>query len=294
MAGSYPDAPERRMAWDDDGTVLLSDSYENYALSAGAAPPFAWTEMSQASRQEANDEDYGTVDSHGPTGTDNPYVITCVIFPELRDIYGYWWAGAGTNSPAPWLTYSADTTNGIDGTWTQFTTETIYTGTTVDYWRDGIITETHLGVRALKWYVYCTGTNCVARFRAMHLYGGISSGSTPDRLLFIDNTTGLEFNPHKDYGDVPRGQLQDIVIKVKNNSGSLTASTIVIQAEALIGSSASWYTFDTGSGFGSTANISSLAAGATSSAITLRQNIPDSETLGLHAPRLQASVSSWA
>ncbi len=128
-----------------------------------------------------------------------------------------------------------------------------------------------------------------------HVYGEISASETPDRLLYIDNATALEFKKPKDYGDVARGSAETYAMKLRNNSASLTASTVQLIAEALFQGSGAWYDFDEGSGFTATLSLaSSIANGADSPVITVRRITPDAEALGLHEGRLQVSVGSWA
>jgi hypothetical protein len=131
----------------------------------------------------------------------------------------------------------------------------------------------------------------------LHLYGDKSAGATPDRLLFIDNDTGLEFTGPLDWGDVPRGTTLIHEIQIKNNSATLDANDIDLDFEALTGLSDTWHTMsDSGGAFGGTLNITSIAATATYPAadtITIKLIVGDAENLGPQACRLQAVTASW-
>ena len=280
MAGSYSDAPGRRMAWDADGSVMFS------IRNTGV-----YTEPAGSVRTELNDEDNTDAEV---AGSYNSAYDLYVLFPELRDLDGIFVAtGGASGNDIQEIATSGDTTNGVDGTWTQqIANLTNYTNVANNY-RDNFTSLSVSNVRGVR--IEQAGTSGANdQLKAVHLYGTISSGATPDRLLFIDNDTGLEFTGPKDFGDIPRGSARDFDIKIKNNSGSLTASTITIDSEDLYLGSGSWYTFDTGSGFGGSASIASLAAGVSSSVVTVRQIIPDSATIGVHAGRLYVSAGSWA
>lgn len=274
MAGSYPDVPGRRMAWDDDGTI------------AGEKPlsqPFA--EYSEAQQEGINNEQTAS----GPALGSNRWIT--FIFPELREVDGFFGrANAGNRIDA--VATSGDTTNGIDGTWTQQTADYSDPNTNVyDDYRDGILSLAVSSARGARFKI-----DDGQGVRAAHWYGEISPGQTDDRLLFIDEATGLEFTLPKDYGDTPRGGSTDFEWRIKNNSASLIANNIQYTAEDLYLGSAAWYThtLPAGSTFQSVQQIASLGAGTTSGIIKTRQIIPGGETLGLHAARLYLNVDTWS
>lgn len=285
MAGSYPDVPSRRMAWDADGTVAAH-------RNATEGTPF--TDYDAVARAELNDEDNTDVSASANTVGQN--VQLAFIFPELREFDGFFgrWGLSAANSITSVET-SGDTTNGIDGTWTQQIAA--YADADIDvygHYRTAITSTAANAVRAVRVNTSLTVNNTGPR--AIHLYGTISPGETPDRLLWMDEATGLQFAAAKDYGDVPRGSARDIQVRLKNNSASLTATTIQYTAEALYLASGAWYTFTNagGSTFQSTQQLASLGAGATSAIITARQIIPDAATVGLHAARFFTDVSTWS
>lgn len=320
MAGSYPDAPFRRMAWDEDGTIFVMWLTQTTTQSVGIFTNtiMPGTEYSIAQKGKFNNEATLTNADWIQFNANGDKIRVCtVIFPELRDVHGlnFWGKiAAGTRNAPIFVQYSSDSTNGISGTWTTAwatdypldnptTGSNLSTVYTWDHWyRVGIVTSSPLplvGVRALRW-AWPANTNVLtaeAHFAHIHVYGDKSTGATPDRLLFIDNDTGLEFTAPLDWGDVPRGTTLTHEIKVKNNSATLTANTIVLDFEALTGPSDTWYTMsDSGGAFGGTLNITSIAPTASypaANTITIKLTVGNAENLGLQASRLQASTVSW-
>ena len=281
-AGSYADVPSRRMATDADGSVVA------YYSSTAYSDP---VEYSGGVITNMN----GEADTIGP---DFNQFGLLFIFAELREVDGaFLWADSATTRR---LVTSGDTTNGVDGTWTQRFADmpSAYESPTFDRtkYRTNIDSMAVSNVRGLR----CEGpfgdfaggdTDLLHHF---HIYGEIAAGETPDRLLWIDNDDDLEFSKPQDYGDVPRGSAEDHVTYLKNNSASLSANSVQVTAEALSFGAGSWYTFDDGTGFSATKSLaSSIGNGANSPDITIRRIIPDAEDLGLYAARAYASVGSW-
>ncbi len=109
MAGSYSDAPSRRMAIDDDGTVGLSQ-----VVLDGIRQSVV--DVSAANKENLNDEEAGDVLTTGGGSNDMKLIW---IFPELREFDGYFARGKDAGDPFDGE-YSGNTTNGWDGTWTEF------------------------------------------------------------------------------------------------------------------------------------------------------------------------------
>jgi len=280
MAGSYPDVPSRRMAHDDDGSIMA------HRFSSGSQ---ALIEFSAGNHTLANNEGLdGWTIGGGSQGT--VYVYT--IFPELREVDGIQLLGHGANAFSSVHT-SGDSTNTWDGTFTQRIAS--YDDAQYDLlaWREKITSMAVSNVRMVRATYDSTGSSKV--MRQYHIYGEISSGETPDRLIFIDELTGLEFALSKDYGDVPRGSSEDIEWRIKNNSATLTANTIQYTSESLTESSGSWYTH-TEPGllvFIATQSVASLAAATTTGLITTRRITPAAEGLSLHGARTYLNTASW-
>lgn len=295
MAGTYPDAPSRRMAYDGDGTVAL------YRISVDSGATFGiQNAFSSADLAELNDED--NVDSDQPNFSglgNNCRAWATFIFPELREFDGFFGRlnqGAGDRHIHDIQT-SADTTNGIGGTWNSQTTNYAADDASIDVYNNYRTVTSYAagGIRAVRFFLNASG-NQGTRPRAFHIYGDITPGETPDRILWIDELTGVEFTTPADFGDVPRGSSEDIEVRLKNNSASLTATTVQYTAEDLYLGSGAWYTatLPGGSTFQGTRQIASIGPATTTAVITVRRVTSGAATLGLHAARYFVNTGSWA
>lgn len=290
MAGNYPDAPSRRMAWDADGSVgLIRNVGDRNA------------EWSGADKTELNDEDNISVSlPTGAGGSADHFVY--VIFPELREVEGFFAKAQNSDgfNAIGQVAFSGDTTNGIDGTWTEaladYNDQQTPAGSVVDFWRTQITSLALSNVRGVRVRRNHNSALIMSSqlLRAIHLYGRPSLGETPDRLRFIDEGTGSEFTKPKDYGDIPRGSTRDFQFRLRNNSTTLTANDVQVTAEDLFLGSGAWYTFDVGGGFQATISILSIAPGADSPVITCRQVVPVDALPHAHAGRVRATVASWS
>lgn len=281
MAGFYQDVPSRRMPWDTDGTVLVYNR-DNAASR----------EIAQADMTELNDED----GVNRVITSENAFGFLVHIFPELREFDGYFIARhSGGDGGFGEVETSPDTTNGIDGTWTQRSANIPDPTVVSPDYRTSITSFAVASQRAVRARKNSNTGGQDDEMQAVHIYGEISAGETPDRLLWFDNDDDLEFSKPQDYGDAPRGSASDHVTYLKNNSGSLTASSVQVTAEALFLLSGAWYTFDDGTGFSATkALAAAIGPGANSPDITIRRIIPDAEVFGLHAARAFVNVGTWA
>jgi hypothetical protein len=277
------------MAPDGDGSI-------GFAWATGSTAPNIY-EFSAVEMARANNEagDLAVASSKvGPThALDNTYGY---IFPELREIDGVFARRHGALAIRPFL-HSPDTTNGFGGTWDTEIPNMPEITTTVPDYRDNIQSIAASSKRAVRVNIQHDGgeSASIQGLGELHIYGEIAAGETPDRLLLIDELTGLEFTLPIDYGDVSRGSSEDREFRIENNSAGLTANTIQYTAEALTGTSGSWYTVTLpGAGsFQATQSIASLAAATTTDIITLRRVTPGGETFGLHAAREYFNVDSW-
>jgi len=289
MAGSYPDAPNRRMGLDADGSILVAMNAQSNGSPGGPV-----TEIGGTNKTNSQDEQFD-LNCYNQLLASSDAVIGW-IFPELREVDGIFMSSGlanNTGNTVDVVWTSGDTTDFITGTWTQRIANYVDPAHNSIAYRQSITSLAISNVRSVSARMQ-GGSFGRQSMQKYMLYGEISAGQTPDRLLWIDEITGLEFNLPLDYGDVPRGSARDREVRIKNNSGSLTANTIQITAEDLYLGSAAWYTFDiAGGGFASTRQIASLGSGATSGLITIRQIVPDATTLGVNSARAYANVSSW-
>lgn len=290
MGGSYPDAPSRRMAWDADGSVALWRR-----IAANGLLPSQWSELGTPTKENINDENPATGQDTNPGGGTASQFHFVVIFPELREFDGFFWQSLIANStPSPSnLQTSPDTNNGINGTWTTRDGSFTHGGTDLDSYRS-VTSFAIPTIRAVRYHWQTQDNQGWRHIRSAHIYGEISPGETPDRLLFIDEATGLEYTSPVDFGDIPRGSSEDFEFRLKNNSASLTIETIQYTASSLYESSGSWYTFTLpgGSTYQATRQVASLAPATTTGVITGRRITPASEALQVHAGRISATHAS--
>lgn len=225
-------------------------------------------------------------------GASNGHVMIAVMFPEPRELDGMYINRNSQPTTNLWMYKSTDSTTGVDGAWDNTSAAFSASGTTTDY-RDSITSMAFPAVVAIKGNMGATGTNHNVQWRSIHLYGSISPGETPDRLLFLDTENGdAEFTKVLDFGEVPRGQTQTRTFKLKNNSASKSINTIQVTAEALFLNAGDWYTFgDDGIAYQATHSVGNMSNGAEEE-IFLKQIVPDGETFGVQTGRIKVSHAS--
>lgn len=290
MAGNYPDAPSWRMAWDRDGTVAAK-------VVGGVI-----TQLAGASLIAMNDEGSGfaTIATTGEYTTTNSLVV---IFPEPRDLDGYYVAiDHSENALAPNAMYvevSLNSTNGIDGTWTNIATITggIYMPRTSDIsnYRSAISSTTQLAIRGFRLRTVSGGWNV----RALHLYGEPAPGANQNRLEMWHPTADEKLPPaYFDWGNTPRSSSADRQFRVKNLSATQTAAATRVAFDVLtdgVPSVPAQHTLSYGGGsFLPQVNVGDLAPGAISGLVTIRRVTPSNALLSLWAFRVFAESTSWS
>lgn len=286
MAGNYPDAPGPRIAYDRDGT-------QGYVLTPG--PTAVYSTISAAGLAAMNDEDSGDSVS---VPSNNYWVM--LYFPVLMDIVAYatWWGRDGLNAAQ----YSSDTTNGIDGTWTNFPGTLAGNAGSVVGLRNSIRTLTTpiTGVKSVRLRLAGSYGGYSDWFYAMHLYGQPSA--TSDRLEFWHPTLDqpLSQTPaHFDYGNVARTSVVTKDFRIKNLSTTLTASSIVVGVEANTDSAAPTFVSQTqfqynGGSYASTATLGALGPNTISQPFTVQLSTSTSTALSLWWQRYYAEAGGWA
>jgi hypothetical protein len=292
----YPAPPGRRMAYDRDGSIGVF----NFTLGnlAGFPQIYSAAEM-QASNSEANN----IVGNYGGAGFHNTETYFTIIFPELRDLVGYFLAmfsdtaGHTSSSPAD-LSTSANTTNGIDGTWITRAANPTFVlsanGISPTY-RSSITTLSVPGIKAIRFNSLSTFFNPL--YSNFHLYGAPSAGQDPDSLRFWLPTTDAELSAPLDLGDMRQGDIQVQSFRIHNNSSTKTASGITVSAEISTDASpslTSQYQFSTDNvTFSPFISIPSLAPGATSSVLYVRYSVASNAQLSVWDLRMVAVPGSF-
>lgn len=277
MAGTYPDVPAPKIQYDEDGTIV---SRFDSALT--------WQEdLSQSSIDDLDDYDEAAVT---PEIEDGYYIF---FFPRAVDIEGLLLRGGGTDTDLHNdCAWSADTTNGDDGTWTTVTGLTEIEGPTGrDPLRDSIddvSDQSITGAVALRIKGHSTNTfDGRNKVRNVHIYGRPSSGTNQDRLeLWHPTTDEAASGAHFDIGDVNLSSEETVDFRVKNLSSTYDATGISIDPL-----DSADVEFDGGSGFVSSLDLGTLTPGEVSSVITVRRNVPASAGLGWW--EFAATVDEW-
>jgi len=224
----YSAIPDRAIPYHIDGSVVVFMS-----TTLGVLKTFSAAEM-----LEINDINFTAV-NWGSSVLNYPGNVV-VFFPELRDISAIFsvlqsiaTSGAIQAQSMTNLQGSADTTNGVDGTWVDATMTAGYPPNTLllDDWRKGLKTFTGLaGVKAIRFAANITGSGFYSDgLCVLHIYGHKTAGQTPNDILFLDaEDADAEFSSPLDFGDRPAGTSVIRQIKVRNSSATLTASNLVV------------------------------------------------------------------
>lgn len=288
MAGAYPDVPGHRMAYDRDGSI-------GFTMANGVV-----TQKSSSDLQLTNREASGNAGlSVGQAAFTMYYGV---LFPEPRDIQGLAWQANPNDSST--IQTSTNTTNGLDGTWTDRGTvgrlnHTAANGSSnVAYLpgiRSNIASVSYSGIKGIR---LALGTNYHKWVQVLHIYGSPSTGEAPDRLRIWHPTLAQEIGgAYFDWGDVARSTSADRDFRIYNPS-ALTAQGVTLTSEALTDSSPSLpgqhtFSYD-GGAFASSVNIGDIAPGGVSGVMTLRRNISSGAALGLWTFRIVAAAASYA
>lgn len=280
MAGTQPDVPGTKFHLDLDGT------YGQYG-SAG----LGWTSLTGTQLKAMGNG----VPSTDIVSLSSNQSVT-LLFPEMRDVTAFsvaWVRGNSGNYPSTYQV-SNDTTDGVNGTW-----NTVYTGGEAGFgynasaiflrqtWQ--IINST--SVRGFRMNTVSDGY--IVYLRELSLYGSY----TPSGLAFWHPTIDVQVGAtYFDFGDLNQSSTYTKTFRIKNLHGTQTANNITLAADQQ--NSADAYNTTTfsldGTNFAATQVIASLAAGATTSVMTVRRAVGSSESLSLpNTVRYTANVQTW-
>lgn len=277
MTGLYPDAPGMMIQYDRDGEALYSDGG-------------GWITMTAAQKASLNKTPAVIAYTTSVWGTAN----LGIILAEAHDIVGVSNNTYGSGNGSIIFETSVDTTNVVDGTWVSrgaFSSLGYRTPTAVSY----------AGIRGFRWG-FANGSLDKAKLQGVHLYGQPSDAAltaNPNRLRMWHPTLDQVLNgPALDFGDIQRLTSPTKTFRVKNNSATQTANSVVISSESLNDATPTIVgvqTFDVaGGGYAATQNIGNLAAGAISGLITLKTAPGSTAELSIWRQRVKAIAGSWA
>ncbi|PKM40906.1 MAG: hypothetical protein CVV04_00105 [Firmicutes bacterium HGW-Firmicutes-9] len=220
------------------------------------------------------------------------------VIAGLGMIHRVYTTGGASGSIA--VAGSADSTNGLDGTWISATLPNGAIPAKMiddDVWRDSIQPCTFseaIKVLRLRYYAPFDGADYSRIYiYALHIYGVKASGEVPDDILFLDDDASgdPEFIRDLDFGDRPEGTTVTHRIKLRNSSttkiaNNLTLTLIDVDLTFSMDEGATWVTG---------ATITSLAPQGTSNSILIKNTIPPpTQMLGPRAPRFEVTIGSWS
>lgn len=288
---TYTALPDRRMPYHRDGTVVAYSTLtalDSFALGVAGY-------LSGAERIELNDADLVTVGTLGGGARNNNRAVW-FFFPELREVsaysIGHVYDVAGG---AVTIQGSNNSTNGMDGTWEDAALggTGLYETSATDGWRSTIGTISFTGPKRVVRIKLATvgSVGGEGTWPLIHLYGEKAAGETPDDLIFVDHDTtpGAEYTAPEDFGDRPLGTTLVRQFRVKNTSATLTANAINLQCNdtdfAISTDGVTWVV---------TINLASLAAGAESATMYIRNSTPaPGAIIGPRFAEIVAVVGSW-
>lgn len=301
---AYPALTDRRMPYDNDGTRVGYGEKGNDSAASRFAQGLT-TYFIANDLIELNDQDFvaTSVDAafEGDSGNARRYMALWWFFPERRQVTAAFFGFADTMVAVGYgiasggVQGSADSTNGVDGTWETASVPSGIPGgpAGLDTWRMSIRTISFTGGKNVL--RVCLDSDNPAkvntRLRLAHLYGEKAAGQTPDDLIFIDHDTtpGAEYATPEDFGDRPLATTLTRQFRVKNASATKTANTINLQCN-----DADFAISTDGTTWVATINITSLAAGAESATMYIRNTTPAiGSLLGPRFSRIVMTAASW-
>lgn len=293
MAGIYPDFTGHRLAYDVDGTNL----YKVGVAGAGFATLQLTTSM-----QNMNDED--STDSYAFASHDGGYpnpIYNALVFPQSMNLTHYtihWDADTiGWVSGAQTVEVSPDTTDGLNGSWTQVQSG-VTSANNVQEWRASLTALSGASnVRGIRFRWTPSSTNNTnTRIRLLHLYG--APVELPPALWFWDPFGDTRLGPAAlDFGDLVAGEVKELSFRIKNTT-TLTANNILIGVESntpnQMSSGTSIQFSIGGDEFATTKTIGALTPEEMSPVITMRRTVVSTgAVLAKNAVRVKAVAGSW-
>lgn len=295
----YTALPDRRMPYDNDGTLFGVGGVNSTSFATCFAGGIAsW--RSGADLIELNDYDYAALASPINIANGGGKAVW-LLFPESREVTAYFTGhdgqsagvGADPNRYQTAIQGSNDTTSGVDGTWETASLPSgfAYGWPGLDQWRAYIRPISFTGGKRGIRLHQVTQNFADHSVIMLHVYGEKVAGQTPDDIIYInhDDTPGVEYTAEEDFGDQPLGTTVVRQFRVKNASATKTANTINIQCNdsdfAISTDNVNWVV---------TINIASLAAGAESATMYVRCTTPSpGALLGPRFSRIVTTVASY-
>lgn len=292
MAGGFPNVPGPRMSYDKDGSVIVKyNNIDDQVVTISA--------LESAKLNSEDNVQAFTINSQ-PTASE---FYLGVLFPESRSINGIFVCaveslpGEDDQFMSGYVEYSSDTTNMIDGTWTQAVPIVFATKTKTAY-RSGIYTLGITSATGIRLRDTANSGN-TGRIKNLHIYGSIVNPST--RIAFWHPTSNEPLpGEWLDFGSTLRGNVKTRDIRLKNLSTIETATDIRLSAEALTDAAPSnvpqyKFSYDNGVTYDTSIIIPSLAPEQISDIIKVKKTTDLNAALSVWSVRLYAEViGTWS
>lgn len=288
MPGGYPEAPTQRLAYDLDQSQVFWIRNETGALV---------TTYNSTTIEDLNNEHSGRVISESNIAHT---VRNQWLFPGPRDLFGVWAAGSGDEPVENFFTtveVSANTRSWNTGSWSATGAGFSDCDLLWDRWRRDIQTFTADEQWGLRGYSGAQGGfEFVGKIvRQVHIYGAVTDSYYPDRIIVLDDDTGLELTLH-DWGYNPRGTVQTKVLQVRNNSMTSQASGVTLSFNSLnTHDPAGWHELQDGAGaFQDSLSLGDIGPNTVyANNITMRITVPPTAGMGPWSNRLVTGVTTW-
>jgi hypothetical protein len=290
MAGSRPDAPAARVAYQFGGSQLYwrgSDTRQQLESRAF---------MAQLNSSAA--------DPDGRLPFDGPSVSLEMVFDVPCKLGGWFLAARSSGGvPSVDVSTSVDTATGLDGVW-------VLQQSGVAAQADGLSSLSPLyrtpqllsvpGVRGVRFEMAFTGSDRV--MSALHVYADTAGSVASQRLQIWDPSADVPAaGTLLDWGDAPRDSAAERKFRVKNCDAARTAVRVVAQAgvvpldEVPSGPqlATQFLLSDDGVRFAPSLRLGDLAPASVSGVVWLRRVTPSDAALGAWSPYVAAVPFDW-
>lgn len=288
MAGTYPDAPAYRLAYDLDGTAVIECD-----VSLGTS-----SVMTTSNKQILNNENNDSVNYSMPYPK---YRAIVFIFPEPLDLVAYTvFYSIGYNGPGAlkWISATAtnQTTTGLDGDWVSVGAWTNSGATVSPNYRTSFTSKALSNVTALRFDFQNDGvvTTQTAAFGGIHIYANPHAG-VARQLAFWNPISDTEVGPaYFDWGNATQSSNETRQFRIKNftsyTATNLTVSTNILTDTSPTIQSQNQLSLDN-STWSNSVTLPSLSSGSISQIIYFRRNTSATAALGVYAGRLNANAT---
>lgn len=292
MPDEYPPAPGQRLAYDLMGCQLWTYKPDLSSLTRRTT-----SEMDLLN----NEENYGPVIFNGDVFST---LYTEMLFPYPVDFFGIWASGDVSLGPTGNLnalfsdvSVTSDPQHVVQDTDLTEVTDHLTLPKHFNTWRFSTeITEFSAeNVWAIRGTMRAGHIFGDIRLHQLHLYAAPNPENNPNRVIVIDDDTGLEVASVVDWGNTARGSVRSHTFQVKNNSATHTATDVTLGFHSLNTGVAAWHEMRDGGGAWSTSlNLGNIGPGVTyANDIDVRVTVPTGAGLDARSNRLTVQFTGW-